>query len=113
MKIHVFGRIWCPSAATYALRACQKLCPGDYCPLVYTAINNEFYVNDWLSSFVNVKLAITILHELRALLRAGGFNLTQVASNRREVVESLAVTDLAKVITLSISTMTTFQSDVL
>ena len=73
MKIHLFGGVWCPSAATYALRKTSNLQNLD--KSTDYAINNSFYVDDYLASYESSEEAINVSMSIKSSLKRFGFNL--------------------------------------
>lgn len=95
MTCHVFGGVWCSSAASYALR--RPLVDFDgYDPLVRDAILNCFYVDDCLISMQDELEANSLIHGVKDLLSKGGFKLTKFVSNNRNVLDGICEADLAE-----------------
>ena len=50
-------------------------------------VNNDFYVDDMCTSVSDVDDAKTILAQMSELLKCGGFHLTKILSNNKQVLE--------------------------
>ena len=57
-------------------------------PQTTEAVMRDFYVDDLLKSFERTSQAVEITKELQELLAKGGFQLTKVMSNEREVLNA-------------------------
>jgi transposase InsO family protein len=84
MKSHVFGGVWCASAATYALR--RTLVDGKSCdPLIANTIKRSFYVDDCLKSVETKEEAKKVINQTRQVLKEGGFRLTKFIVNDKSL----------------------------
>lgn len=95
MTRHIFGGVWCSSSATYALRRTVSDCP-EVCPIVADTILHSFYVDDCLRSVPTSRDALIVMHDTKAVLKQGGFNLTKFVINDATLLESIPVGDRAK-----------------
>ena len=89
MVVHLFGATSSPSCSTYALKRTAKDNVTSYSSEAIATVERNFYVDDLLKSVENPSQAITLVAELCALLRVGGFRLTKWTSNNKEVLESI------------------------
>ena len=96
MTVHLFGGIWSPSCASFALRRTADDHASEYDPEVIRTVYENFYVDDCLKSVSTVQRAIQLVQQLCQLLRKGGFRLTKWVSNQKEVMESIPETERAK-----------------
>ena len=94
MTAHLFGGVWSPSCAGYALRQTFEDFGKDLHEEVKRARHN-FYVDDLLLSVDSPETAIIILHRLRQMLAKGGFRLTKWMCNRKEVLKTVPQTEKA------------------
>ncbi|XP_042228977.1 uncharacterized protein LOC121871003 [Homarus americanus] len=88
MKVHIFGRVWSPSCATYALRRTFQDPRSEFPDMVEQAEVN-FYVDDLLMSLDSSNEASMLACQLRRLLACGGFRLTKWASNHKGVLATI------------------------
>lgn len=88
MTVHLFGGVWSPSCASYALRRTFQDFGGQY-PHV-TAHIEGFYVDDLLISLSSAPGAIEAASQLRELVSRGGFRLTKWVSSCRGVLSTIA-----------------------
>lgn len=88
MTVHLFGGVWSPSCASYALKR-TFLDHTDVCPADVGDAQRNFYVDDLLISVQSATEGIRMAEELRRVTSLGGFRLTKWASNSKEVLESI------------------------
>ncbi|XP_042236866.1 uncharacterized protein LOC121876050 [Homarus americanus] len=88
MKVHIFGGVWIPSCATYALRRTFHDHRSEFPDMVAKAEVN-FYVDDLLMSLDPSNEASMLACQLRRLLARGGFRLTKWASNHKGVLATI------------------------
>ena len=96
MCVHLFGAISSPSCANYALRKTALDNKGSFSKEASEILFKNFYVDDILRSVENPTSAINLLSEVVKLCAAGGFKLTKISSNSREVLESVSIAEKAK-----------------
>ena len=90
MTVHLFGGVWSPSCASFALR---KTAVEKFSSDAVEAVLDNMYVDDCLRSEQTTEEAIKIAHELREMLPCGGFHLTKWASNSPGVLDSVPEQD--------------------
>ncbi|XP_045130684.1 uncharacterized protein LOC123515864 [Portunus trituberculatus] len=94
MTVHLFGRVWSPSCAGYALQKTFK----DYEQEVTEDVEHarhSFYVDDLLISVPSLDKAIKVTHQLRRVLSKGGFRLTKWICNDKSVLNTIPQTERA------------------
>ena len=96
MTAHLFGGVWSPSCANFALRMCASDNSQDFDDGTITTVRRNFYVDDCLKSIPTVQAACLLVQQLTELLRRGGFRLTKWISNNREVLETIPEKEHAK-----------------
>ncbi|XP_052387105.1 uncharacterized protein LOC127933996 [Carassius gibelio] len=96
MTAHLFGGVWSPSAANYALQRVAEDNHGNFSDDTVETVKRNFYVDDCLKSVPTEEAAIKLASELRELLTCGGFRLTKWLSNSKEVMKSIPADDWAK-----------------
>ena len=89
MTSHLFGGVWSPSVANFALKKCASDNKSDFDDNVISTIKNNFYVDDCLKSVDNVIEAVSLAKGLREILALGGFNLVKFVSNSKDALHSL------------------------
>ena len=101
MLVRIFGATSSPSICGYALRQMAADNSEGFSSETVEAVMRDFYVDDLLKSFETTSQAVEITKELQELLAKGGFQLTKVMLNEREVLNAfppehhaLAVKDL-------------------
>lgn len=97
MCVHVFGNSPSPAVATYGLRLTAKLGEQEFGSDVTEFVNENFYVDDGLTSLPTAEQAISLMKRTQAALSANGnLRLHKIASNKGEVMESFPPEDRAK-----------------
>ena len=89
MTVHLFGGVWSPSCAAYALRRTAEDNIDEFPPDVVNAVFDNFYVDDCLVSVAEKDAAIRLQSQLCQLLQKGGFRLTKWISNNRDVLQAV------------------------
>ena len=96
MMVHLFGGIWSPSCASFALKKTavdnQDKFDGD----IISTVNRNFYVDDLRKSMKNSTDAIRIYKEVCELLSLGGFRLTKWISNSGAVLNAIPEAEWSK-----------------
>ena len=98
MTTHLFGGVWSPSAATFALKQLAED-GNESSDLATERVKHNFYVDDCLKSVPDEDTAIALSAELRELLAHGGFNLTKWLSNSKRVMKSIPSEGMGQVTT--------------
>ncbi|XP_038049665.1 uncharacterized protein LOC119723179 [Patiria miniata] len=96
MAVHLFGGVWCPSCASYALHRTAEDHKDEFDYEVITTVMENFYADDYLKSVENDEKAMKLVEQLCKLLSMGGFRLTKWLSNSRKVIESIPLEERAK-----------------
>ena len=83
MTTHVFGSISFPTCSNYTLKktAVDNVNVNKYGNEASTIVKRNFYVDDMLKSFPDVKTAGDTMNKVTALCLEGGFNLRKFTSN--------------------------------
>ena len=76
MCVHLFGGVWSPSCASFALRRVANDHRMDFPEETIQAVLKNFYADDCLKSVGTTEEAINIVHSLCKLLALVGFRLT-------------------------------------
>jgi hypothetical protein len=96
MTRHLFGGIWSPSAANYAVKRVSEDYGSSYSLAANYTVKKNLYVDDCLKCTQTVAEAINLAGELKHLLSSAGFNLTKWICNQHEVMVKIAQTDWSK-----------------
>uniref|UniRef100_A0A8D8WZP0 Integrase catalytic domain-containing protein n=1 Tax=Cacopsylla melanoneura TaxID=428564 RepID=A0A8D8WZP0_9HEMI len=89
MQRVVFGMKPSPYLAQRVLRQLAEEEEDNY-PNAATEIKNNFYMDDYLSSFLDEEQAVSTFAECVKVLQKGGFELTKLASNNVTLLESVS-----------------------
>ncbi len=85
---HIFGAKDSPTCANYALQRCATDNQAKY-PDAALAIQQKFYMDDYLDSVESVEKALQRSRDFVELLNLGGFKLTKFVSNVPQVALDL------------------------
>ena len=96
MTIHLFGGVWSPSCASYALLRTAEDSRSDFSDELILCVQRNFYVDDFLKSVPDEIQAVQVISQLTGLLSQGGFHLTKWVSNSREVLLAVPEDDRAQ-----------------
>ena len=106
MTTNLFGGVWSPSCANFALRRCASDNADNFDKLTTQTINRNFYVDDCLKSVDSEFDAVRLTTQLKEVLLKGGFNLTKFVSNSRRLLSTIPEKDQAKGLsTISLATL--------
>lgn len=96
MTVHLFGAVFSPSCACYALRKTADDNAHNFPAEVTDTVKRNFYVDDLLKSLPTEVEAIVMVQNLKAICQSGGFNLTKWLSNSRKVLSVIPEEDRSK-----------------
>ncbi|XP_078344112.1 uncharacterized protein LOC144629777 [Oculina patagonica] len=96
MVVHLFGSTSSPSCASFGLRRTAQDNAREFPPEVIDTVLRNFYVDDCLKSVPSTELAIRLREDLSQLLERGGFRLTKLSCNKKEVLETIPTSDIAR-----------------
>ncbi|XP_033115253.1 uncharacterized protein LOC117115524, partial [Anneissia japonica] len=111
MCVHLFGATSSPSCAGRALRQTaadyEKSFTDTISRRAIDIIRSSFYVDDCLASVENSESAIKLVSRLMEILAKGGFRLTKWLSNDRNVLDSIAESERAASVPVSLDELPT------
>ncbi|XP_038060160.1 uncharacterized protein LOC119731170 [Patiria miniata] len=99
MTVHLFGGVWSPSCAAFALRRTADDNEDMFSSDAVQAVKENFYVDDLLKSFKLEDDAAFMVKQLTHLLAKGGFHLTKWICSSRNVMDSVPTAERAKTVT--------------
>ena len=94
MKVQIFGAVSSPTICAYALRQAASDSESDV-PFAVTQVINNFYVDNWLTSFKTLEQAINAADIMTRVLAKAGFELAQWGSSSRQVLHGRLKGDAA------------------
>ncbi|KAK3895047.1 hypothetical protein Pcinc_001215 [Petrolisthes cinctipes] len=89
MTSHLFGGVWSPSCANYALQQVTKDFKEIYPEIVLNTVLYNFYVDDCLKAVNTIGIAVPLVHQVTQLLSLRGFHITKFVSNSPELMNSI------------------------
>ena len=90
MLVHLFGKVDSPCIANWSI----KKAADNASPDAKFAINNNFYMDDFLKSMPNENELVKFLREVISVLNSCGFRLNKFISNSAFILESLPKTEI-------------------
>ena len=96
MTTHIFGATDSPSCANFCLKRAAEDRKGRFSDEAVSAVDKDFYVDDFVKSVRTVSEASSLADEVTCLLSEAGFRLTKWMSNSREVLSKIPAADRAK-----------------
>ena len=96
MVVHLFGSTSSPSCASFGPRRTAQDNTMEFPPEVIETVLRNFYVDDCLNSVPSTEEAIRLREDLSELLERGGFRLTKWSCNKKEVLETIPTSDIAR-----------------
>ncbi|WP_239110333.1 reverse transcriptase domain-containing protein, partial [Streptococcus dysgalactiae] len=88
MTVHPFGAVSSPFCANYALQTTASEHSHLFPEAVTTSVYQHFYVDDYLDSFDDDRMAVQHAAELTKLLAESGFRLTKWMANSQEIQQA-------------------------
>ena len=85
--VHLFGVTFLPSCASYALEKTAADNQVEIDVQIIDTLSRKFYVDNCLKSLASLENALKIVTEFSKLLKKGGFYLTKLISNHREIMD--------------------------
>ena len=89
MTPHLFGEVWSPSCANYALQQVLEEYHNTYSEEVLNTVFHNFYVDGCLRSVNKLESAIVLVQQVKALLERRGFHFTKFVSSSPELLEHI------------------------
>ena len=96
MTVHLFGGVWSPSCASFAVRQTAENHGQKFDSTTVKAVLGNFYVDNCLQSLESDERATQVVRELGQLLNLGGFRLTKWMSNSCKELDSIQSEERAK-----------------
>jgi hypothetical protein len=95
MQVHLFGAASSPGCANNGLKYLAKSHQEEILPLASKFVQNDFYVDDGLTSVDSKEDAIRLIRDSRELCAKGGLRLHKFISNDKNVIDSVPVSERA------------------
>ncbi|KAL4230450.1 hypothetical protein ACF0H5_010832 [Mactra antiquata] len=92
MRVHLFGAASSPGCANYGLKYLAKN-QSTVFPCASEFIQNDFYVDDGLTSVRTENEACSLINDARQLCLNGGIRLHKFISNNKNVIKSVPVSE--------------------
>ena len=86
MCVHVFGGTSSPGCFNYDLLR-TALNVSSYSKEVTNTLMTNFYVDNLLKSVPSVRVALSLIQEVRDLCKRGEFKLTKLISNKKDMFQ--------------------------
>lgn len=89
MTVHLFGGVWSPSCANFALKRTAIDYASEFDTDICQTVNENFYVDDCFKPMNTVQEAFRIVEQTSKLVEKGGFKLTKWTSTSEDVLQSV------------------------
>ena len=96
MKVHLFGATSSPCCANFALRQAAIDFCAQFKTYISSAIEEHFYVEDFLISVPYVEIGLKLIKDIKHLLSKASFNLLKWCTNCPELIKHLPENELSK-----------------
>ena len=95
MTFHLFGKVDPPCIANWAIKKTAADQSDFFDQISIKNIENDFYMDDFLSSFHELSVAIKVCIDVISMLQKGGFRLTKLISNNRSMLHALPTNNVS------------------
>jgi len=95
MQVHLFGATSSPSCANFCLQSAADDQANQFDAAAVETVKRNFYMDDCLRSVATEAEAVSLVHQLVALLKNCGFRLTKWLSNSKEVLSAIPEEDVS------------------
>jgi hypothetical protein len=90
MMRHIFGATDSPSCCNYVVKRTAQDNQNQFSQAAVAAVKREMYVDDFLKSVdMSPQEAMQLVQEVVELLGKGGFRITKLYSNNREILSAI------------------------
>lgn len=96
LNVHPFGATSSPFIANFALKQTVEDNREHFDEYTASVVEENFYVDDCLTSVDTITTAIRLVEQLRCLLSRGGFRLHKWVSNSNEVMNTIPASERAE-----------------
>ena len=96
MEVHLFGATSSPCRASFALHQAAIDFGAQFQPYISSAIDEHFYVDDFLIRVPNVAIGLILTKDIKHLLSKASFNFTKWCTNCPELIKHLSENELSK-----------------
>ena len=90
MLVHIFGKVYSPCCANWALREIPEMVDKS----LKRVVANNFYMDDFLSSLSDEKTLIRLFLSLISCLNTCGFRLTKWVSDSKIIQKNIPSSEL-------------------
>ena len=81
MKVHLFGNVDSPCIANWTIKKTAADQSDFFDQISIKTIESDFYMDNFLSSFHEISVAVKVCVDVENILQKGGFRLTKFISN--------------------------------
>ena len=99
MNVHLFGKVDSLCVANWTIKKTAADQSDSFDQISIKTIENDFYMDDFLSSFHEISVAIKVCIDVINILQKGGFRLTKFISNNRSLLQALPTSNISPKLT--------------
>ena len=96
LKLHTFGAVSSPSIANFALKRDAADAEASFSAAAVETLKTCVYVDDIMRSLSTEETAVNVLKDVRSIAASAGFNVVDIVSNSRLVLNSVPKSILRK-----------------
>ena len=99
MNVHLFGKIHSPCIANWTIKKTAADQSDSFDQISIKTIENNFYMDDFLSSFHEISVVIKVCVDVTNILQKGVFRLTKFISNNLSLLQALPTSNNSPTLT--------------
>ena len=99
MNVHFFGKVDSPCTVNWTIKKTAADQSDFFDQISIKTIESDFYMDDFLSSFHEISVAIKVCVDVINILQKGGFRLTKFISNNRSLLQALPTSNISPKLT--------------
>ena len=99
MNVHLFGKVHSPCIANWTIKKTAADQSDSFDQISIKTIENNFYMDDFLSSFHEISVVIKVCVDVTNILQKGVFRLTKFISNNLSLLQALPTSNNSPTLT--------------
>ena len=99
MNVHLFGKVHSPCIANWTIKKTAADQSDSFDQISIKTIENNFYMDDFLSSFHEISVVIKVCVDVTNILQKGVFRLTKFISNNLSLLQALPTSNNSPILT--------------
>ena len=99
MNVHLFRKVDSPCIANWTIKKTAADQSNSFDQISIKTIENDFYIDDFLSSFHEISVAIKLFVDVINIFQKGAFRLTKFISNNRSLILAFPTSNISPKLT--------------